>query len=271
MENILQAPFVTEMVDIMSNMYRLGWDERNGGNISYMLDGDAVGEYLDTGMVIRELPLKLDAASLAGKYFLVTGSNKYFKNVSKNIARDLGIIRISADGCRAELLWGFEDGGRFTSEMPAHLLGHMARLKVEPRNRVIMHSHPTHTLAMNYVVPLTDKAFTHALWQMCTECIGVFPEGVGVLPWMLPGTNDIGKATAEKFRDYRLVVWGMHGIYASGKTIDEAFGLIETVEKAAQVYMLTDHKPRLNVITDEQLMKLGDYYGDPYRKDFLDL
>ncbi|MCO5530990.1 rhamnulose-1-phosphate aldolase, partial [Enterococcus faecium] len=33
--DILQAPYVKEMIETTSNLYRLGWDERNGGNISY--------------------------------------------------------------------------------------------------------------------------------------------------------------------------------------------------------------------------------------------
>ena len=37
--NVLQAPFVEEMVKMTKNLYRLGWDERNGGNISYLLRG----------------------------------------------------------------------------------------------------------------------------------------------------------------------------------------------------------------------------------------
>ena len=31
MKDILTAPFVKEMCDTTANMYRLGWDERNGG------------------------------------------------------------------------------------------------------------------------------------------------------------------------------------------------------------------------------------------------
>ena len=37
-KNILTAPFVKEMQATTANMYRLGWDERNGGNISYLLE-----------------------------------------------------------------------------------------------------------------------------------------------------------------------------------------------------------------------------------------
>ena len=46
---------------------------------------------------------------------------------------------------------------------------------------------------------------------------------------------------------------------------------VDTVEKAAQVYMLTAHLPRINTITDPQLMELAEAFGVKYRKDFLNL
>ncbi len=271
MKDIMTAPFVEEMKKTAANMYRLGWDERNGGNISYMLDENEVAQYLDTSRVLRTIPTGFDASALTGRIFIVTGTGKYFKNVKDDPETNLGIIRIAKDGTTAELLWGYKDGGKFTSELPAHLMSHIARLKADPLNRVVMHSHPTNTLAMNYVVELDEKKFTHALWEMCTECIVVFPDGVGVLPWMLCGTNEIGEATAEKMLQYRLVIWALHGIYGAGRTMDEAFGLIETVEKAAQIYMLTAHLPRLNTIKDEDMKTLAEAFGVEYRKDFLDL
>ncbi len=271
MKDILTAPFVKEMCDTTANMYRLGWDERNGGNISYMLDEAEVREYLDVNNVIRTIPTGFQADSLVGKIFIVTGTGKYFKNVEKDPENNLGIIRIAKDGTTAELLWGYRDGGRFTSELPAHLMSHMARLSVDKDNRVVIHSHPTNTLAMNFVHELDEKKFTHTLWEMCTECIVVFPDGVGILPWMLCGTNEIGEATARKMKEFRLVIWGMHGIYGAGKSLDETFGLIETVEKAAQIYMLTAGLERKNTIKDEDMVKLAEYFGVDYRNDFLDI
>ena len=269
-KNILESKFLKEMMSTTSNMYRLGWDERNGGNISYLLRDYDLSEYLDLDNVIREIPMGFEAESLKGECFLVTGTGKYFKNVESDPENNLGIVRIGKDGKTAELLWGFSDGGRFTSEFPAHLMSHMARLKVDDKNRIVMHCHPTYTLAMNYVHTLDEKEFTHTLWQMCTECIVVFPDGVGVLPWMLCGTNSIGEATAKKMEEFRLVVWGMHGIYGSGKTMDETFGLIETVEKAAQIYMLTAHMERINTIKDSEMKELAEFFKVDYRKSFLD-
>ena len=246
MKDILTAPFVKEMCDTTANMYRLGWDERNGGNISYMLDENEVAQYIDINNVIREIPTGFMADALIGKIFIVTGTGKYFKNVKADPENNLGIIRIAEDGTTAQLLWGYKDGGRFTSELPAHLMSHMARLSV-------------------------DKKFTHTLWEMCTECIVLFPDGVGVLPWMLCGTNEIGEATAEKMKEFRLVIWAMHGIYGAGKSLDETFGLIETVEKAAQIYMLTAGLERKNTIKDEDMVKLAEFFKVDYRKDFLNI
>ena len=270
MKDIFTAPFVEEMKKTTANMYRMGWDERNGGNISVLLDSDEVGEYLDLNTVIRTIPTGFDATALIGKIFIVTGTGKYFKNVMDDPETNLGIIRIAQDGTTAELLWGYKDGGKFTSELPAHLMSHMARLAVNPNNRVIMHTHPTNLLAMTFVHTLDEREFTRTLWRMCTECIVVFPDGVNVLPWMVCGTNEIGEATAEKMATARLVVWALHGIYGAGADLDETFGLIETAEKAAELYLKIAHLPRLNTITDEQLHLLEERFGMKAREGWLD-
>ena len=259
MKDIFKAPFVEEMKNTCANMYRLGWDERNGGNISYMLEEAEVAEYLDINSCIRAIPLNFNATALIGKIFIVTGTGKYFKNVEKDPERNLGIVRIAKDGTTAELLWGYSDGGKFTSEFPAHMMSHISRLAVDPEHRVVMHTHPTYTIAMNTVCPLDEKDFTHRLWQSNTEAVVVFPDGVGVLPCMICGTNEIGEATAEKMKTFRLVVWTNHGIYGTGKSMDEAFGLIETVEKTAQIYMLTMGHA-VNVIPDEIIKGLAELW-----------
>ena len=112
---------------------------------------------------------------------------------------------------------------------------------------------------MNTVCSTDENDFTHKLWQSNTEAVVVFPDGVGVLPCMVCGTNEIGIATAEKMKEFRLVVWTNHGIYGTGKNMDEAFGLIETVEKTAQIYMLTlGHV--VNVIPDSIIKALAELW-----------
>ena len=269
MKDILQAKYMVEMIRTATNMYAHGWDERNGGNISLLLSEEEVTEYLDPEKVLRTIPTGFEAKELDGKFFLVTGTGKYFKNVQYEPDVNLGIVRLTDGGRNAELLWGFTDGGQFTSEFPAHMMSHAARLAVDPANRVVMHCHPTNLLAMPYVHDLDEVQFTRTLWQMCTECIVVFPDGVNVLPWMLCGTNEIGVATAEKMKTARLVVWSQHGIYGAGKDLDETFGLIETAEKAAEIYMKIAHLPLKNTITDAQMHELEVRFNVKAREGYL--
>ncbi|EMG28791.1 rhamnulose-1-phosphate aldolase [Listeria fleischmannii 1991] len=269
---IENAPFILEMVETTSNLYRLGWDERNGGNISYLLSEEDITPFLDVTKTIRNIPMDFDGSALIGKYFLVTGSGKYFKNVQKAPSENLGIIRVAADGKSVDLLWGLENGAVPTSELPSHFMSHIARLSVNPNNRIVMHCHATHLLAMTFTHDLDECLFTRTLWQMCTECLVVFPDGVGIVPWLIPGTNEIGIATSEKMKETRLVVWPHHGIYGAGETMDETFGLIETAEKAAQVYTIVRSQGEvLQTITDEQLKMLGERFGVTPKSGYLNL
>ena len=101
-KDIFTAPFVEEMKRTTANMYRLGWDERNGGNISLLLDGEEVGQYLDLDHVIRTIPIGFEAKALVGKIFIVTGTGKYFRNVMDAPAVNLGIVRVGKDGKNLE-------------------------------------------------------------------------------------------------------------------------------------------------------------------------
>ena len=271
MQNILEAPFLRNMRKAAGIMYDKGWDERNGGNISLMLEERDVSPYLDLNKAGRMIPMAFDASALAGKLFLVTGTGKYFMNIPDDPENNVGLIRVAADGHGVEVLWGYADGGAPTSELPAHFMSHIERLGRNPAGRVIMHTHATNLLAMTFVEELSDRNFSRILWKMCTECMVVFPDGVGVLPWMVCGGDLIGRATADKMRDYRLVVWAQHGIFGAGDSLDEALGLIETAEKAAEIYMKISGLPLRQSITDAQLRELADAFQVTPRDGFLEL
>lgn len=269
-KNILDYKVLKDVCLIIDKMYNLGWDERNGGNVSYLLNEEELSEYLDLSKVIRTYPLNFDASAVKGKYFLATGTGKYFRNTLRDPETNLGIFRVSEDGKNAELIWGYKDGGKSTSETYAHLMCHIARLKVDPNQHIVIHTHPENIIALTHIFPNDEKELTKALWKVMTECIVVFPEGIGLLPWMQCGTYEIGVATAEKMYDRRLVIWGLHGIYGVGKDIDEAFGLIETVEKAAKIYLKYHLIGDLNTISDENLKGIAKFYGGVPRKGYLD-
>ena len=78
MNDIKSAKFFQEFVDTADNMYRLGWDERNGGNISLMVEPEDAEAVIGDSKPIRTIPTGFEAKPLEGKYFLVTGTGKYF-------------------------------------------------------------------------------------------------------------------------------------------------------------------------------------------------
>ncbi|KEO78945.1 rhamnulose-1-phosphate aldolase [Paenibacillus polymyxa] len=257
----LDIPFVREMAEITRNMWKFGWDERNGGNVSYILDEAEVAKYIDIHQVIRTIKPAFPVNELAGKYFIVTGSGKYFKNVIADPEANLGVLRVSQDGEQLEVLWGLKHDAVPTSELPSHFMSHIERLKVDPNHRVVIHNHATHVIAMTFIHSLDENQFTKTLWEMCTECIVVFPDGIGVIPWMVPGSSEIGRETAKKMKDHHAVLWPHHGIFGTGSSIDEAFGLIETIEKAAQIYMLIAHHDIRQRITDQELADLAKAFN----------
>ncbi len=263
------APFLREFIRMGADMYKQGWDERNGGNLSLLLTADEVAPYTDAA-VLRRMKTGFSCPELDGRYVLVTGTGKYFKNIAHTPEQDIGLLRLADGGRVAELLWGFSDGGSFTSELAAHLMGHRARLSVDPAQRVMLHCHPPKLIAMTHVHTMDERAFTRTLWKMCTEAILAFPEGAATLPWMLCGTNAIGEATAEKLKTSRLVVWEKHGVYGAGRSLDDAFGTVETAEKAAGIWLDIAALPHDGGISDDALRQLVGRFDLAVRGDYLE-
>lgn len=261
--DILSLPAVREFLRCATQLYAHGWAERNAGNISMLLDGD-----FDGLPVLRRFPFAFDAGELAGRCILITGSGKYMKNTELDPENNVGLLRVGRG--EAELLWGLADGGKPSSELAAHLMSHASRLAADPGHRVVMHTHAPNAVAMTFVHSLDEREFTRSLWSRHTEGIMFFPDGVAVLPWMPCGTDEIGLKTAEKMRDHRVVVWAHHGVFGAGATPDEALGLIETVEKSAELYMKTAHLPILQKIDDGQLKAMAAVLGITPREGYLE-
>ena len=252
-----------------------GWHERNGGNLTYRLSAAEVEQcrpFFDEEPG-EWVPLGVRAENLACEYFMATGSGKYMRNVILAPQNCLCLIELNETGDAWRLVWGLENGGVPTSELPSHLLNHSVRKQAtDGKNRVIYHAHPANVIAMTYILPLTARDFTRALWQSATECPVVFPGGVGVVPWMVPGGAEIAQATSRLMREYDAAVWAHHGLFVSGPDLDTAFGLMHTIEKAAEIYMkvISSGKAVMQTITDDDLRAIARDFHVTLREEFLD-
>lgn len=217
-------------------------------------------------------PIGTTVPKLAKEYFIVTGSGKYFRNVIIKPEDSICIIELDEKGENYHIVWGLVNGGRPTSELPTHLMNHEVKMIATGGNhRVIYHAHPTNIIALTFVLPLEDKVFTRELWEMSTECPVIFPEGVGVVPWMVPGGRDIAVATSELMKKYNLAIWAHHGMFASGEDFDLTFGLMHTAEKSAEILvkMLSMKPNKRQTITPDNFRDLAKDFNVALPEEFL--
>lgn len=273
--DILDIKVVKDYMRMCEDGWLQGWHERNGGNLTYRMKVEEVA--LCRPYFSKEpdpfTPLGVTAENLAGEYFLTTGSGKFFRNVTIDPLHSIGIVEINQEGDAYRIVWGLQDKGRPTSEFPSHFMNHSVRAKAtDGQCRVIYHAHPANIIALTYLLPLNARDFTRALWQSATECPVVFPGGVGVVPWMVPGGAEIALATSREMEKYDAAVWAHHGLFCSGPDFDTTFGLMHTIEKAAQIYRLVlsagGGKIR-QTITDDDLRAIAKAFGVKLNEDFL--
>lgn len=258
---ILDAKFVKGFIKMADDGFQQGWHERNGGNLSYRLKADEVESIRNRLNTPGDWqPIGAKVPGLAGEFFLVTGSGKYFRNIIVDPEACIALIELDEKGESYRIRWGLVEGGRPTSELPAHLMNHEVKKRVEGGNhRVIYHAHTTNVIALTFVLPLTDEIFTRELWEMATECPVVFPKGVGVIGWMVPGGEEIAIVTGRMMEKYDVVIWAHHGMFCSGEDFDLTFGLMHTVEKSAEILckVLAMSPDKLQTITPDNFKDLA--------------
>lgn len=230
-----------------------GWSEGAGGNLSLLVD-----TWDSKTIAGRVFPLDWDASPLEGRMVAITRSGSRLCDVARAPERELALLRVEKGNAR--LLWGLEGGGRPSSELAAHLMSHAARLASDPQHRALAHMHATHLIAAGMLWSEDERSFTRLLWSMCTEALMFLPDGVGVLPWLPCGTGAIGRLTAEKLAEHRVVLWQNHGAFASGNSLEDALGLAEIADKAAELFLLT-RGADARTITPPQLKELASTLG----------
>ncbi len=274
---ILEANFIKEFIKLCDNGYKKGWHERNGGNLSYRIKDEEVelikeeltdtNPYMDIGTTVGDLK---------NEYFLVTGSGRYMMNVKEDPESNICIIKLDETGSKFKIVWGLKNGGRPTSELPSHLMNlEVVKRRTNGNFRIVYHCHATNVIALTFVLPLEDKIFTRELWEMATECPVVFPEGVGVVKWMVPGGKDIAIETSKLMEKYNVAIWAHHGLFVTGPDFDTAFGLADTVEKSAEILVkvisMNGGVKKRQTITTQNFVDLAKDFHLTLNKDALDV
>lgn len=269
---VLDSEVMKGYIRMCTDGFNQGWHERNGGNLSYRMKPEEVEEVKDDFNENEDwIEIGADVPGLAGEYFIVTRTGKYMRNVELDPAANLCILQVGEDGKTYRILWGLTKGGKPTSELQTHLLNLEVCKQRDPDIRVVYHCHPANIVALSFVLPLDSRVFTREIFEMETECPVVFPKGIGVVPWMVCGGKEIGDATSEIMKTQDVAIWAYHGAFACGTDFDTTFGLMHTVEKAAEILVkvksMTDYKK--DPITPDQFRALGKAFHVEIDEKFL--
>jgi rhamnulose-1-phosphate aldolase len=94
---------------------------------------------------------------------------------------------------------------------------------------------------------------------MHSETVFFLPEGIGYVPFQLPGSMELADKTLEKLDKHQVVLWEKHGCLAIGNSVPDAFDKIDMFSKAARLWMIAHnagYEPE--GLTLEQLQRLKD-------------
>jgi len=125
-----------------------------------------------------------------------------------------------------------------TSELASHLSMHNYLIGKGSSYKASLHTHPIDLVAMTHNPAFLKKdVLTHLLWSMIPETLAFCPRGLGIAPYTLPGSFELADATIRQLEEYDVVMWEKHGVCAVAENIMEAFDMIDTLSKSAQIYL----------------------------------
>jgi rhamnulose-1-phosphate aldolase len=212
------------------------------------------------------IELPVPAPHLAGHTVIVTGSGRRLRDLAANPIASVGAVAIAPDG-RAATLWTapgrlFE---RLTSEWNSHLAVHEDAVARTASNfHAVVHAQPPHLTYLSHIPAYQDEAyFNSRVMRWEPETIVQLPAGIGVLPFMLPGSATLMAANVESLRTHRIDIWSKHGVMArSDISVTRAVDRIEYAEAAARYeYMDLVAGGRAQGLTLEEARAVVEAFG----------
>ena len=227
---------VMKTAEVAGYLWQNGWAERNGGNITVNVT-DLVDKAIKALPALTEpKPIGVELPQLRGCYFYCKGTGKRMRDLARWPMQNGAIIRI-LDDCAHYVIIGDEVVWP-TSELPSHLSVHARLIEKGSPYRATVHTHPIELVAMSHHRPFLGKdVLTEILWSMIPETKAFCPLGLGIVPYTLPGSNELADATLKELEEYDVVMWEKHGVFAQGLDAMDAFDQIDVLSKSAKIYI----------------------------------
>jgi len=239
---MLNPPY-PELDDLLEMMGQAGRhlseieaSEGAAGNISVCLRWPI--EVRTRFQVLDEIELPQPIPELEDATFLVSGSGRRLREIIDQPVAHIACIVVNRGGRTGKLYTSYHRRfERVTSEFNSHLAVHYDQICETNTNfHAVIHAQPVYLTYLSHIPFYEDEKYlnTHLLrWQ--PETIVNLPEGVGFIPFRLPGSPELMSANVELLRTHRIVIWAKHGVMArSDASVKRAADRIEYAETAAR-------------------------------------
>jgi rhamnulose-1-phosphate aldolase len=198
---------------------------------------------------ITMIDLPVPAPDLVGANLIVTGSGRRLREIAQAPAANLACIVVLDDGLQG-MMFTSPDAHfkRVTSEFNTHLAVHHDQMRARPLQlHAVLHAQPKYTTFLSHIPDYQgEKYFNSHLLRWQPEMIMNMPDGIGVLPFLVPGSRQLMNETMLAMREHQVVLWSQHGIIArADDSLNNALDLVEYLETAA-------HYEGLNLYTGEK-------------------
>lgn len=234
------GPLLKQMGEVGAQLSEIGATEGAAGNISLcMRDTLEVREFFPQ---MKEIELPVPAPELAGATILATGSGRRLRDIAEAPTANLAAIIVDDGGKTGRMFTAVDcPFKRVTSEFNSHLAVHHDQMRARPiRSHAIVHAQPKYLTFLSHLPKYQDERYLNShLMRWQPETILNFPEGIGVLPFLLPGSVHLMLETMLCLREHQLVIWSQHGVMTrADESIVHALDLVEYAETAAHYEVL---------------------------------
>ena len=217
---------VEKIAEVAGYLWQNGWAERNGGNITVNVTHLVDDEIRQLPAISDVKPIGVTLPALKGCYFYCKGTGKRMRDLARWPMDNGSVIRI-LDDCASYVIIA-DNPVMPTSELPSHLTVHAHLIESGSNYKATVHTHPIELVAMSHNRQFLAKdVLTRILWSMIPETKAFCPLGLGIVPYTLPGSNELADATLKELEDYDVVMWEKHGVFAKGLDVMDAFDQID--------------------------------------------
>ena len=227
---------VDKVAEVAGYLWQKGWAERNGGNITINVT-ECVDDAICRMPAISEpKPIGITLPHLKGCYFFCKGTQKRMRDLARRPMENGSVIRI-CDDCASYVILADQPVVP-TSEVASHLMVHDTLVAEGSLKRATLHTHPIELVAMSHAKKFLEKdVLTRLLWSMIPETKAFCPRGLGIVPYRMPSSVELAEVTLAELKDYDVVLWEKHGVFAVGTDIMDAFDQVDVLTKSAQIYV----------------------------------